>query len=289
MTIRVGTSGWSYPHFRRVFYPEGLPARRELAFASRAFDSLEINRSFYSLLSPDTYLDWAAQTPERFVFSLKGGNFITHSKKLRDVETPLANFFASGPLALGPKLGPVVWQLPETLAFDEPRVEAFFGLLPRSTQQAAELARKHDHRLKRGAFTGPVRQRRLRHAVEPRHESFLSPAFARLARRHGVAIVVADSAAWPCIEQVTAPFVYLRLHGHEETYRSPYGRAELECWAQRVRCWSEGREPRDARRIDAGPRGPGRPRDVYVYFDNDAHGHAAQNAGELRALLGKAG
>jgi len=284
MTVRVGTSGWSYAHWRGgAFYPAGLSPRRELTHASGLFPTLEINRSFYALLTPASCIAWRAQTPDDFVFALKGSSFITHSKKLRDVETALANFFASGPLAFGPKLGPIVWQLPERLAFDEARLDAFFTLLPKNTHTAAALARKHDARVKHGAHLNPGPLRVLRHGIEPRHESFLSPAFARLARRHRIAIAVADSARWPRIEEVTADFVYVRLHGSAQTYASAYTPDELSAWDGKIRSWLRGDDPPDARRLTRLK--PLRVRDVYVYFDNDLSAHAPRDARALMALL----
>jgi uncharacterized protein YecE (DUF72 family) len=284
--IHVGTSGWSYPHWRGLFYPERWPHKRELEYASRQFGTLEINRSFYSLLTPAACRAWYAETPRGFLFAVKGSRFITHNKKLKDVETALANFFASGLLALEDKLGPIVWQLPARFAFDSERMGAFFASLPRTTAAAAQLACKHDHRLKRGAHVTVERSHRLRYAIEPRHESFFTPEFARLARRHGVALVFADSASWPYTEELTAGFVYARLHGSQRTYASQYTDAELDRWAARIQRWSAGEQPTDAQRITSD-RLPARAgRDVYVYFDNDGGAHAAQDAAGLRQRLG---
>lgn len=282
----MGISGWSYPGWRGIFYPEGLPRRRELEFASRKVGSIEINGSFYSLQRPTSYRKWYQETPPGFVFAVKGSRYITHMKKLKDVERPLANFFASGVLRLGEKLGPILWQLPPNLRFDADRLAAFLSLLPRTTEEAALLARGHDERLKDRAWTHADAKRPLRHAVEVRHESFLVPAFAALLRRHGVALVAADTAgAWPYSEEITADFVYIRLHGAEHLYASGYTDAQLSWWAERIRAWHRGGEPRDARRItDSTP--PGRDgRDVYVYFDNDAHVRAPFDAMRLAALL----
>jgi len=284
MVVRIVTSGWSYPHWRGgPFYPAGLAQKRELSHASSVFPTLEINRSFYSLLTPKSCLAWRDDTPPGFVFALKGSSFITHSKKLRDVETALANFFASGPLALGDKLGPIVWQLPERLAFDPERLAAFFALLPRTTHDAAKLAERHDDRVKRGAYLDPGPKRRLRHAIEPRHASFLVPAFAALARAHRVAIAIADSASWPCIEEVTTDFLYLRLHGGVQTYASAYGPEALAGWAHKLRSWLAGETPEGARRIADGR--PPKPRDAYVYFDNDMSAHAPRDACTLMSML----
>src|SRR5437588_3107894 len=146
--LRVGISGWTYPPWRGVFYPKKLPQRLELQFASREFNSIEINGSFYSLQRPSSYQRWYLETPAGFLFSVKGARFITHIKKLRDVETPLANFFASGVLALKEKLGPILWQLPPNLGWNEERLASFFQLLPRNNADAADLARRHDNKLK---------------------------------------------------------------------------------------------------------------------------------------------
>jgi uncharacterized protein YecE (DUF72 family) len=292
MTARIfiGTSGWSYPHWRGRFYPRSVPHARELQYASARFDSLEVNRSFYSLLTPAACSAWQAATPDGFVFALKGSRFITHAKKLRDVEVALANFFASGVLALGDKLGPIVWQLSEQLRFDEARLDAFFALLPRTGAQAAALARGHDQRVRHGAVVTARARLRLRHAIEPRHASFFTPAFARVARRHGVAIVVTDSPDWPYVEEPTAGFMYLRLHGSRRKYASRYTDAELDRWAARIRAWHAGGEPDDARRIGPGTGQRRGGRDVYVYFDNDHNAYAARDALRLHArVTGTAG
>ncbi|WP_191892475.1 DUF72 domain-containing protein, partial [Streptomyces griseoaurantiacus] len=205
--------GWLYPPWRGTFYPAGLPHRRELEHLSRQVGSVEINGSFYSLQRPESYRAWREQTPDDFLFAVKGGRFITHMKKLRDVETPLANFFASGMLALGPKLGPFLWQLPPSLPYEPDRLAAFFDLLPRTTSEAATLAQRHDHRLEGRALTEAETEMPLRHALEVRHPSFRDPAFIELLRKHDIALVVADTAGkWPYLEDVTTDFVYVRLH-----------------------------------------------------------------------------
>ena len=160
--LRIGISGWRYPGWRGKFYPKGLPHRRELEYASHAFNSVEINGSFYSLQRPSSYQRWHSETPDDFLFAVKGGRFITHMKKLRDIEVPLANFFASGVLALREKLGPILWQLPPNLAWDEQRLGEFFKLLPRNTREAANLGKKHDNKLKARAWTRISISRRIR-------------------------------------------------------------------------------------------------------------------------------
>jgi uncharacterized protein YecE (DUF72 family) len=281
---RVGISGWRYPPWRGVFYPEGLPQKDELRYASRRLRSIEINGSFYSLQRPASYRAWHDDAPADFVFAVKGGRFISHNKKLVDCEGPLANFFASGVLALEDKLGPILWQLPPQLAFREERLAAFFALLPRTTAEAAELARGHDHRLQHGAYLDVRVDRPIRYAIEVRHETFDDPAFVRLLRRANVALCVADTAGkWPCLEDVTSDFVYVRLHGDKELYVSGYGKAALDRWAMRVERWRTGGAPADAALADdrRGPRAR-RARDVFVYFDNDVKVHAPFDALALR-------
>ncbi|SFB60123.1 Uncharacterized conserved protein YecE, DUF72 family [Amycolatopsis marina] len=283
--IRIGTSGWLYPPWRGVFYPKGLPQRRELEYLSRRLRTVEINGSFYSLQRPERYRTWFEQTPDDFVFAVKGGRFITHLKQLRDVETPLANFFASGPLALGHKLGPLLWQLPARLPFDVDRLTTFFRLLPRSTTEAAALARRHDDRLKGDPWTDPGEERRLRHALEVRHPGFATAELVDLLREHDIALVVADSAGtWPYLEDVTSDLVYVRLHGDEELYTSGYGAEALDRWARRITDWARGGSPRTEHTV--GSRAPRSRRDVFVYFDNDAKVHAPTDAIALAELLG---
>jgi uncharacterized protein YecE (DUF72 family) len=283
--LRIGISGWRYAGWRGDFYPRGLPQRSELEFASAHFSSIELNGSFYSLQRPESYLAWRAETPPGFVFAVKGGRYITHLLRLRGIERALANFFASGVLALEEKLGPLLWQLPPTVPFDE-RIAAFLALLPRNTRSAAVLAAAHDARLRGRSWTQVSQQRRLRHALEVRHPSFCCPEFVALLRRHGVALVVADTAGkFPLLEDVTADFMYLRLHGDVKLYESGYSSAALARWGARIRTWRSGKEPRDAVRW-APRRRARRARDVYVYFDNDAKVHAPYDAQSLAQLLG---
>lgn len=226
--FHIGISGWRYPPWRGVFYPPGLVQQRELEYASRSLASVEINGSFYSLQRPSSYQQWRAHTPTGFVFSVKGPRFVTHMKKLAGVHVPLANFFASGVLALGDQLGPVLWQLPPTLRFDTDRLAAFFTLLPRTTSAAAQLATRHDQRLDGRAFTTTDADRPMRHALEVRHTSFETVDFVQLLRDHDVALVCADTAGkWPALDDVTSDFVYARLHGDRELYASGYNDAAL--------------------------------------------------------------
>ncbi len=282
---RIGISGWRYPPWRGVFYPPGLPHRRELEYASRRLNSVEINGSFYSLQRPSSYQRWREETPDGFVFSVKGPRFVTHMKKLAGVETPMANFFASGVLALGAKLGPVLWQLPPSLGFDAGRLERFFALLPRTTGAAAALAERHDERLDGRALTGTDADRPLRHALEVRHRSFERADFIELLSAHDVALVVADTAGkWPMLHDVTSEFVYVRLHGAEELYVSGYDPPALDDWAGRIRTWRAGGTPAEGRTL-APPAG-GYERDVFVYFDNDVKVRAPFDAEALAGRLG---
>lgn len=283
--LNIGISGWTYPPWRGVFYPKKLPHRLELEFASREFNSIEINGSFYSLQRPSSYQRWYADTPAGFVFSVKGARFITHMKKLRDVETPLANFFASGVLCLREKLGPILWQFPPNFGWNGDRFSEFFDLLPRDTAAAAKLARKHNDKLKAGAWTKTGAVRPIRHAVEIRHPSFMVPEFFELLRPHNIAFVFADTAGkWPYAEDLTADFVYCRLHGSEQLYVSGYSDKEIEWWANRVEHWRNGKQPRDAKLI-SGRKSKAGKHDVFIYFDNDAKVHAPFNAKTLAQKL----
>ena len=282
--VRTGISGWRYPPWRGVFYPEGLAQRRELEYASHRMSSVEINGSFYSLQRPESYRRWAAETPDDFVFAVKGPRFVTHMKKLAGVEAPLANFFASGVLALGPKLGPLLWQLPPSLGFDPGRLERFFALLPRSTAAAAALAARHDERMDGRSLLSTDADRPLRHALEVRHRTFETPAFVELLRAHDVALVVADTAGkWPKLDDASSDFVYIRLHGEEELYVSGYDPPALDAWAARIRTWRTGGTPTDGRTL--APPALRQPRDVYVYFDNDVKVRAPFDAIALAERL----
>jgi uncharacterized protein YecE (DUF72 family) len=285
MQIRIGISGWRYPGWRGTFYPAGLAQRRELEYASRKLNSVEINGSFYSLQRASSYRAWYEQTPDDFVFAVKGSRFITHMIKLKEPRQALANFFASGLLLLAEKLGPILWQFPPQWRYDEERFATFLDLLPADPHAAARLARKHDGRV-RDPWTRPGPKRPLRHAFEVRHPSAMVPSFVRLLRRHGAALVFADTGGhFPYAEDVIADFLYLRLHGAEELYASGYGDDQLAWWAERIRAWRAGGEPPDAVRVGpaARPRKSGRA--VYVYFDNDAKVHAPVDAQRLAEML----
>src|SRR4051812_22173913 len=267
----IGISGYDYKPWRGPFYPEALPARRWLEFASRRFNSIELNGTFYSLKSPPVFERWATEVPdEKFVFAIKGGRFITHNLKLRRAEASLGNFFASGVLALGTLTGPFLWQLPGTYRFDAERLDSFMRLLPRDAREGEAVARMHDDRLRRGALVEAAAPVPFRHAFEVRHPTYFHDEFYALLREHRMAWVVADTAGkFPYAEEVTADFVYVRLHGSRELYASGYTDAELDEWARKIARW---------RRTG---------RDVYVYFDNDAKVHAPFDAKRLMERVHK--
>jgi uncharacterized protein YecE (DUF72 family) len=285
--IRIGISGWRYAPWRGVFYPARLRQADELDFASRRFSSIEINGTFYALQRPELVRSWYDETPADFVFAIKGSRFITHMKRLKDVEIPLANFLASGILLLQEKLGPFLWQFPRDFAFDEQRFDAFLTLLPRDTDAAAAIASRHDHRVDGRDWLGPLPNRPLRHAIEVRHPSFADPAFIALLRRHNVALVFADGFGLPYFEDVTADFLYLRLHGAEQLYASGYAPEALDWWAARIRAWSAGGEPPDRKTVSPGKPKRRASRDVYLYFDNDAKIRAPFDAEALASRLGR--
>lgn len=285
MSIRVGISGWRFPPWRQVFYPKGLIQKDELHFASRQVNSIEINGSFYATQSPQSYKKWYAETPDDFVFSVKGPRYITHIRRLKDIKLPLANFYASGVLHLQEKLGPMLWQFPPDFIFHEDRLEEFFKLLPRDFKSAVKLAQQSD-RYEPDYPESAVRSNlKLRHSIEIRNHSFENPFFIQLLKKYDVALVFADTAGrWPYMEDVTSDFVYLRLHGDEELYTSGYGEEMLKWWSERVKAWSTGKKPEHSfELIEQSPNK--KDTDVYVYFDNDVKVHAPFDAQKLLRLL----
>jgi uncharacterized protein YecE (DUF72 family) len=266
--VRIGISGWRYKPWRGVFYPEGLPQRKELAYAAGIFPTVEINGTFYSLQRPEYFRNWAAETPKDFVFAVKAPRYLTHMKRLKDFQAPLANFMANGLLELGPKLGPILWQLPPNFHFNEEKLRAFFAALPRTTDAARRMAKRHDTRVDGKISYARMKNQPLRHALEFRHDSFRDPAAIKLLRECDIGLVVADTVEWPLIFEVTADFVYCRLHGSERLYYSGYDARALTKWAKRVAEW--------ARSVD-----------VYVYFDNDAKVRAPFDAQGLEKRVRK--
>lgn len=285
--IRIGVSGWTYAPWRGNFYPSGLKQKLELAYASRRFNALEVNGTFYSLQRPSSFQDWHAQTPRNFMFAIKGPRYLTHMRKLKEPRQPLANFLASGLLHLREKMGPILWQFPPFLPFKEDRFKAFFAMLPRDTIELSRLARRHDSFLKGRVHVEADERRPVRHAVEFRHESFLTDRFMDLLREHGMAMVIADVASrFPTSQEVTSNWVYVRLHGSRRLYVSGYTPREIKAWAVKVQKWHSGSEPASARSSRNKPAGK-RPRDVFVFFDNtDVKLRAPVDARRLAEELG---
>lgn len=281
--VRIGISGWRYAPWRGKFYPKGLRQKDELAYAASKFSTVEINGTFYSLQRPESFAAWHDAVPDDFVFAVKGARYITHMLKLKNVEQPLANFFAQGLLALKAKLGPVLWQFPPNFIFNPDKLAAFFDLLPRTTRQAQALARGHNDNVKNnGTFLKVDADRPIRHALEIRHDSFRSAEFIALLRRHDIALVVADTVDWPLLMDATSDFVYVRLHGSRQLYASGYGRKALDRWAGRITAWTRGGE---AEGEHGGTPARRQRRDVYVYFDNDAKVRAPFDALNLIRTL----
>ncbi|TAK50174.1 MAG: DUF72 domain-containing protein [Xanthobacteraceae bacterium] len=283
-TIRIGISGWTYAPWRGVFYPAKLPHRSELAYAAGHFRAIEINGTFYGLQRPESFARWKDETPDDFVFAVKAPRYITHIRRLKDVEAPVANFLASGLLRLGPKLGPILWQFPPRMMFDHALFDAFLALLPHDTKEAVALARRHDAWLNERDWLESEVEQPCRHAVEIRNDSFCVPEFIALLRRHDVALVCADTVEWPRLMDLTSNFVYCRLHGSGQLYVSGYDDKALDRWAARVRAWADGGEPDDADRV-LEPTTKRTGRDVFVFFDNDVKVHAPANAAALAERL----
>lgn len=278
--VEIGISGWTYKGWRGTFYPPKLAHKNELEFASRQLPTIEINGTFYSLQRPSSYQHWYDTTPKDFVFAVKANRYITHVKRLKDVEIPLANFFASGVLALKEKLGPILWQFPPSMIFNPEKFESFFSMLPRSFKEAASLGRKSELPKER-KYLKVEKDFRIRHAIEVRHHSFLNPLFVEMLREQNIAVVFADTAGkWPYLEDITADFIYVRLHGESELYVSGYDDEALNFWKERIRQWKEGRMVKDQLNLSDDPVIE-RPRDIFIYFDNDAKVRAPVDAKEL--------
>ncbi|WP_413585123.1 DUF72 domain-containing protein [Bdellovibrio sp. HCB274] len=285
MALRIGISGWVYEPWRGVFYPEDLPVKRQLNYASSKVSSIEINGSFYANQKPATYQRWSNEVPEDFCFSIKASRFITHILRLKNCEKALANFFASGLLILEQKLGVILWQLPPSLRFDPHEFEAFLKLLPQTFSEAVNQADQSERYARHYSDHLRTSSRKLKHAFEVRHHSFENPEFIRLLKKYNCALVFADTAGkWPYMEDVTADFIYLRLHGDEEFYVSGYSQESLLWWANRIRLWQNGTQARDALTLtDNAPSK--KKRDVFVYFDNDLKVKAPFDALTLMKIL----
>ena len=244
--VRVGIGGWTFEPWRGVFYPKGLPHARELEFASRRLTAIEINGTFYRTQRPEDFRKWASETPDDFAFSLKAPRYAVNRRVLAEAKPSIDRFLESGITELKHKLGPILWQFAPTKAFDEKDFGRFLDLLP-------------------PAFDA----RPLRHVVEVRHRSFVSPGFVALVRKAGVAVVLADHADYPLISDATGDFIYARLQRATEDEPTGYGADDLAKWSKRARMWAEGREPEDMQPL-AGPSPLPEGRDVFIFMINGA-------------------
>jgi uncharacterized protein YecE (DUF72 family) len=260
--IRIGVGGWTFAPWRGTFYPDGLAQKRELEYASRKLTSIEINGTFYGSQKPASFAKWHDETPEDFVFSLKGPRFTTNRRVLAEAGESVERFFNSGVLELKDKLGPVNWQFAATKKFDAEDFAAFLKLLPKS-----------------------VEGRAIRHAVEVRHDSFRNPECVAIARDHGVAIVMAGDSEYPQIADVTAPFVYARIMGTQEGENAGYGEGALDLWAARARDWAAGGSP-DGLETLAPASEAKDGRDVFLYVIS---GYKQRNPEAAMALIERLG
>jgi uncharacterized protein YecE (DUF72 family) len=284
--IYVGMSGWTFDGWKGAFYPKDLSKAKELGFASRQVNSIEVNGTFYSLQKPATFARWHDETPDDFCFAIKAPKYITLVRRLKEVDEPLATFFASGLFCLKDKLGPILWQFPPNVMLKDDRFEKFLKLLPHDSKSASRLAKKHSPRFKDRVHTRVHGDFPIRHAFEFRHPSFKNPKFIELLRKHGVAVVFAHSGMKsPYMEDLTADFVYARMHGQDSQFKKGYPDKFIGEWAERVLLWTRGRQPRDAELVsEQSPKLA--KRDAFVFFDTEAKVHAPEEAMALVRKLG---
>lgn len=287
-SIRIGISGWRYKGWRDSFYPPNLVQARELAFASRALQTIEINGSHYALQTPKSYRAWYDATPADFMFSVKAPRYVTHILRLRDAESAISNFFASGLFNLKEKLGPILWQFPPSFRYDEASFEAFLRSLPTDTEAALAVAKGHDTHIKHPCLQID-QKRRVRHAIEVRHQSFFQDSFVKMLRNYNAAFVASDSPDWPYAEDITADFFYMRLHGKGTLYSGEYPDTALNEWASKIQKWAVGQEPHDAQRISTATTQKHAARYVFCYFDNDLKVHAPFDAARMMSRLREGG
>lgn len=254
-TIRAGMGGWTFEPWEGTFYPDKLAKKKQLEFASRQVPTIEVNGTYYSGFTPATYQKWAAETPEDFVFSIKGNRFVTNRKVLGEAKESMAKFFGQGLEELGDKLGPIIWQFAPFKKFEPGDFEAFLELLP---EKQAGL--------------------KLRHVLEVRNKSFAVPEFVEMARKHGVAICYAHHHDYPEFADVTADFVYARLQKGEDSHPTAYTPKDLERWAERAKLWAEGGQPDDLPYADPDRKPAKKPRDVFVYIIHEGKLRAPQGA-----------
>ncbi len=286
--IFVGMSGWTFECWRKDFYPEGLSQKKELEYASRKVSSIEVNGTFYSLQKPTSFTRWYQETPKDFCFSLKAPQYITHVRRLKDVEEPLANFFASGIFCLKEKLGPILWQFPPNVTLKDDRFEKFLKILPFDSKAGAKLAKKHSEKMEGRSQTKAFGDSPIRHAFEFRHMSFKNPEFLALLRSYNVAVVFghAGDEKYPYVEDVTSDFIYARMHGRGKEFKKGYSEETLDWWAKRLEKWIAGEQPSDAQCVlNAKPKKT--KRDVYVYFDTDEKEFSPYDAMNLLSRVGK--
>ncbi|WP_084396382.1 DUF72 domain-containing protein [Henriciella aquimarina] len=260
-TIRIGIGGWTYAPWRGAFYPDDLTQKRELEYASTKLSSIEVNGTYYGSQKPASFRKWHDETPDDFVFALKGPRYATNRRVLAEAGESIDRFIDSGIGLLGKKLGPINWQFMATKKFDAEDFEAFLSLLP-----------------------GEADGQTLRHAVEVRHESFCTPEFIDLARKYGAAIITAGDSDYPSIGDQTGDFAYLRLMGTEERYKAGYGPKALDAWAGTAKSLSEGHMP-DSLKTVSGQQAPGA-RDVFVYVIG---GHKVANPLAAMELIKRVG
>jgi uncharacterized protein YecE (DUF72 family) len=241
--IRAGIGGWTFEPWRGVFYPKGLPQAKELTYAGEHLTTIEINATYYGSQKPESFRKWARETPENFIFSVKGSRFTTNRRVLAEAGDSIKYFFNSGVLELGARLGPVLWQFAPTKKFDEADFGKFLELLPTTLDG-----------------------RKLRHVVEVRHDSFRSPAFIALLRKFSVPVVFAEHHDYPAIADITGDFVYARLQKGDDKIETAYPAKALDAWAGRARTWAAGGTPDDLPLIDGAHRPKAEARDVFVYF-----------------------
>lgn len=254
-TIRCGIGGWTFAPWEGTFYPDKLPKKQQLHFASRELRTIEINGTYYRGQTPETFAKWAADTPEGFVFSVKGNRFVTNKKVLAEAGESMRKFFDTGVVELGDRLGPIVWQFAPTKKFEPDDFEAFLQLLPKKD--------------------GSVK---FRHVLEVRHASFIDAAFVALALKHAVAICYAHHHDYPEIADVTADFVYARLQRGSDDVETAYPADELDAWAKRARLWAQGKRPDDLPLADPDFVPDHQPRDVFVYIIHEGKLRAPQGA-----------
>lgn len=254
-TIRAGIGGWTYQPWEGTFYPDDLPKKRQLEYASRRLSTIEVNGTYYGTQKPATFAKWASETPDGFVFSLKGNRFVTNRKVLSEAEDSLARFLGSGITELGDRLGPLLWQFAPTKKFDPEDFEGFLKLLPQTQDGIA-----------------------LRHVLEVRHPSFVVPEFADLARKYGVSICYAHHFTYPEMADVTTDFVYARLQRGDDSIPTAYTPADLDAWAERAKTWAAGGMPGGLPLADETVRIEEKPRDVFVYFIHEGKIRAPQAA-----------